>query len=339
MIGQQNFDSGSVSGDPLISLDFPAGSPAVSSDGKLFVPSQGGVRVFRQYMDGDGPAAAFTFTVDNSVPAGVSIHEQKLVVVEDNLVAIFDAVPDEPPGAPAATAGGGAPCTASALNGPRAAYLTPAGQLVVADTGNHRVLIWDPIPAGGGALGNARVVLGQQRKDTCVANDRDGNRASDAPSAETLNGPTSVWTNGEKLIVVDRRNHRVLIWDNLPTEDAQAANHVIGQSDFDKALTNAGGPAPTASTLFDPISVDVSETGEMAVVDRQNNRVLIWNSIPTSSTQPADRVVGHADFVTGTPGPPSATSMNNPSGVRFDGQNMIVVDGSNNRVLVFRALD
>ena len=337
VIGQEDFDDGGapVEESPT-RLNFPVGSPAVSSDGTLFVAEQGATqfKAFPRYTSADGPATAFRFSVDNSPPAGASIQGQKLVVVEGDRVAIYDGVPDAAPTvAPFATVGGAQDCSASLLNRPRAAYLTPSGQLIVADTGNHRVLIWNSIE-NGGDLRQANVVIGQPNMETC-----DANAGSTSATGQTLNEPTSVWSDGVRLIVTDRRNHRVLIWANLPTTDFQEARHVIGQTDPTSNQPNAGLGAPVITSLSNPVSVDVSETGQMAVADRQNNRILVWNSIPTASGEPADQVLGQPDFVTGEPSPASVRTLNNPSGVRFDGRNLIVVDGSNNRVLVFRALD
>ncbi|WP_167772538.1 hypothetical protein [Ramlibacter henchirensis] len=342
VIGKQNFDDGSASdGTAPGELNLPGGSPAVSSDGTLFVAQTQASRMkaFKQYMAADGPDAAFTFTVDSGVVASASIHAGKLVVVEDHLVAIYDSVPTAPPEAgPARVAGGTSGCSASQLNNPEAAYITPRGQLIVADSRNHRVLIWNSLGTDL-QLGNADVVVGQKDKDTCAANDVDGNDTTDDASAATLNRPTSVWSDGVKLIVVDSLNHRVLVWEKLPTTDFEAADHVIGQVNPGDSLPNAGLPAVTASTLFLPKSVDVSETGQMAVADQQNHRVLVWNTIPAASNVPADQVLGQPDLHSGGRVAASIKTFNEPSGVRFDGRNMVVVDVSNYRVLVFRARD
>ena len=296
------------------------------------------VKVFRRYTEGNGPDAAFSIPMDNT--SGASIHGQRLVILgsafpppptpEQNVVHIYDSLPDAPPtGGPDRSAGAAQGCTASRLSLPRSAYITRQGQLIVADTNNNRVLIWDSL-GDGGPVGSARVVIGQEDKAICA----------DRPTSDqTLNEPSSVWSDGVKLIVADRRNHRVLIWTSIPTGDFMAADLVIGQQFPEDNLPNAGLSAPTASTLSQPISVDVSETGQMAVVDRNNNRVLVWNAIPTRNNQPADQVIGQPDPLTGTIAPVSIKTLNQPSGVRFDGRNMIVVDTGNNRVLVFRALD
>ncbi len=67
-----------------------------------------------------------------------------------------------------------------------------------------------------------------------------------------------------------------------------------------------------------------------------NNRVLIWNNIPTSNGTPADVVIGQADFTSSdNPEPPTAQSFNQPGDVASDGTSLFVEDSSNNRILVF----
>ena len=45
------------------------------------------------------------------------------------------------------------------------------------------------------------------------------------------------------------------------------------------------------------VSADLSSDGsKLLVCDKDNNRVLIWNTVPTTNGQPADVVVGQTDF-------------------------------------------
>ena len=94
-------------------------------------------------------------------------------------------------------------------------------------------------------------------------------------------------------------------------------------------FNNSGG----ATKLNHPVSISAN-AGKLAVTDRFNNRVLIWNSIPTSNTAP-DLVLGQANFSTHN----SGTSLNN---MNFPGQvvvtpdgKVLVADSDNNRVLVW----
>ena len=83
----------------------------------------------------------------------------------------------------------------------------------------------------------------------------------------------------------------------------------------------------------------------LAVTDYGANRVLIWNRFPTTSFQPADLVLGHADFantdyndapaVAGTITKPSASSLREPQGIHSDGVSLAVADTFNHRVLIW----
>jgi hypothetical protein len=94
-------------------------------------------------------------------------------------------------------------------------------------------------------------------------------------------------------------------------------------------FNNTGG----ANKLNHPVSISANY-GKLAVTDRFNNRVLIWNTIPSSNTPP-DLVLGQANFTTHN----SGTGLNN---MDFPGQviitpdgKVLVADSDNNRVLVW----
>ena len=75
------------------------------------------------------------------------------------------------------------------------------------------------------------------------------------------------------------------------------------------------------------------------VVDFTNNRILGWNAFPTEDGQPADFVLGQADFTTGTCG--SVAQQDNVCGPYFvasNGNQLFVADSGDNRVLVWSSL-
>ena len=93
-------------------------------------------------------------------------------------------------------------------------------QLFVADTGNHRVLVWPSIPTESGAA--ATIVLGQGAFGaTHVApNDDDQDGAPDGvtaeapdgvPSSRTLFAPTGVAVVDDRLAITDTGNGRVVL--------------------------------------------------------------------------------------------------------------------------------
>ena len=164
--------------------------------------------------------------------------------------------------------------------------------LAVADTDNNRVLIWNQIPTSVDVP--ADVVVGQ--KDFTSGGINYGGNGT-TPSAQGFRGPQGVWIQNGKLYVADSGNHRVLICNNIPTQNGQSANLVLGQSDFnafvEPDLTKLAVSA-TGSTMLNPVSV-TSDGTRLYVTDLGHNRVLVWNSIPTQNAQAADFAIGQPD--------------------------------------------
>lgn len=216
----------------------------------------------------------------------------------------------------------GAGTTASTLNGPRACAVN-GQRLFVADQGNNRVLMWNTLPTTNGTA--ATRVLGQA---DFVSN-------GVGTSATTMDSPFGCASAGNRLIVSDITNHRVLIWNTIPTSNGQAADLVLGQADFVSNGANRGG-AIAANTLSIPANVWTDGT-RVVVCDAGNNRVLIWQTFPTTNGQAADIVLGQPDMVSGTAnnGGLSASSLSLPAGVCGNDTQLYIGDTSNNRVLVF----
>ena len=105
--------------------------------------------------------------------------------------------------------------SASALNLPDGTPATDGTALYVPDTGNHRVLIWDAFPTANAQAANR--VLGQVNATSNTAN-RGG-----SISLATMNAPSGVASAGGRVVVADRYNHRVLLWNSPPTTTGQAA--------------------------------------------------------------------------------------------------------------------
>lgn len=159
---------------------------------------------------------------------------------------------------------------------------------------------------------------------------------------------------GDTLVVADSnklggtpQNHRILIYRNVggfvpgrksefPQEDYRCpacvgeANVVLGQPDF---TTNELRPA-AQNTLRAPVGVAYNGR-TLAVADTDNNRVLIWRSLPTTNQQNADFVVGQPNF-TSTAAGTSDKRLRGPQAVWLDSANGLwVADTSNDRVLYF----
>ncbi|HLJ50232.1 MAG TPA: hypothetical protein VKU01_29665 [Bryobacteraceae bacterium] len=244
----------------------------------------------------------------------------------------------------------------------QSSFRTPTGvasdgiRLVVADTDNNRVLIWLNLPTTNGQP--ADLVLGQ--KDFVSVQPAVTNSSS-------FRGPQGVWIQGNKLFVADAQNNRIMIWNNFPTTNNQPADVVLGQPSFTSAPSPLNLPPPAPNTLALPVSV-TSDGTRLYVTDLGNNRVLIWNTIPTSNGQAADLVIGQPDMKSNVENNAASynssgvgtsvlcasngtDSNNNPtfpqrcaatlSFPRYalsDGTRLFIADGGNDRILVYNTI-
>ena len=190
-------------------------------------------------------------------------------------------------------------------------FLAPRGvfliknHLFVTDTGQNRVFIWKSLDDFGFGISDfgegapksdirnpkSLLVLGQMDKDDT------GRNSGKKVSASTLHYPSGIWSDGEKLIVADAWNHRVLIWHSMPTENGQAADVVIGQPDFESNEPNTKGIGanPTERSLNWCYGV-FSDGERLWIADTGNRRVLFFNKIPTENYAAADGVIGKSNF-------------------------------------------
>jgi len=218
------------------------------------------------------------------------------------------------------------------------AVATDGQRLFIASGADHRVLIWNSIPTSNGAP--ADVVLGQQSFTTKAANDSNGDGVTDTVAANTLNGPSGVYSDGTRLFVADSSNHRVLIWTSMPSRNGQPADLVLGQQSFTiKAGNDSDGDGVTdtvaANTLNDPDSV-YSDGRRLFITDVLNDRVLIYNNIPSSNGARADIALGQPDLTSGS-FPSSAQANNFLTLTRIVASNnkLFVNDKAGHRILIF----
>lgn len=176
----------------------------------------------------------------------------------------------------------------SPLLAPRGVYLVN-NHLLVADTAQNRLFIWRELPTT--EFQKPDVVLGQPAKAET------GRNASGGVTAASLFYPSGIWSDGTKLILADAWNHRVLIWNTMPTEDGQPADVVLGQPDFTSNDPNVAGIShpPSAQSLNWPYGV-FSDGQRLWIADTGNRRVLYYDRMPDQSFAPADRVIGKPDF-------------------------------------------
>ncbi|WP_154662638.1 NHL repeat-containing protein [Solimonas flava] len=282
-----------------------------------------------------GTAASPSASTLRSPQSNVATNGTKFAVADasNNRILIWNSIPSSNGAAASVVLGQAdfstrtAATTQAGLNSPQSVFISNEDKLVVADQGNHRVLIWNSIPTASNTP--ADVVVGQ---DSFTAKQVDLDGVDGKPSARGLDGPyDAIVTADGKLIVADTNNNRVLIWNTLPTSNGQAANIVLGQVDF-----TSDDDDDEADAMNVPRGL-WSDGAKLMVADSGNNRVLYWPNLPQTSTVKASYVVGQTDFSRNTAGT-SASSLRNPVSVSSDGAGFYVADAGNNRVLRYDSL-
>ncbi|GFG55682.1 hypothetical protein CQY20_08445 [Mycolicibacterium agri] len=157
--------------------------------------------------------------------------------------------------------------------------------LVVADSGNHRVLIWHEVPTDDEQP--ADVVLGQPDGST------EGRAAAGRGPENGMDLPTGVLIHEGRLIVADAWHHRILVWDRIPEIDWTPPDLVLGQPNFTEVEPNAGAQC-SASTMYWPFGIAVIGS-VFWVADTGNRRVLGWSGGLPDNGRPADIVLGQPD--------------------------------------------
>ena len=199
--------------------------------------------------------------------------------------------------------------------------------------GGGKLLIWNSLPTSNNVP--ADVVLGQ-----ADFNGNAINRGNGAASGDSLARPIGIWSDGQSIAVADSGNNRVLIWNSIPAANGAPADLVVGQTDFTTSQAGATGAA-----LTNPQGV-YSNGLQLFVSDTFNNRVLVFDNLPTSNGPSADRVIGQNNFTNraanddnqdGTPDTnPTARTLSLPIGLNSIGNRLFVSDQLNNRVLIYQ---
>jgi hypothetical protein len=216
-----------------------------------------------------------------------------------------------------------------------------------ADPANHRVMIFGGLdasmPKPTDELQNANIcnVCGATATVVLGQKDFDTTGYTVPPTSATMRSPTAVASDGVRLAVADTDNNRVLIWNTIPTANKTAPNVVLGQPDF---ISASGMRPPTASSLSGPQGVWIQD-GKLFVADTYNNRILIWNSIPTTNGAPADVVLGQPNFtslvqpdLTQVQANVTAQTLTSPVSVTSDGTRVYVADLGDSRVLIWNSI-
>jgi hypothetical protein len=116
---------------------------------------------------------------------------------------------------------------------------------------------------------------------------------------------------------------------------------VLGQKNFNFVELNQGVYFPSRSSLSMPYGIDIWEDW-LIVADTANSRLLGWKkreSIFLLQGADADGIFGQDSFTSKSEnkdfGLPTRESLNWCYGIKVCGENMVVSDSGNNRVLIF----
>ena len=306
-------------------------------------------------QDGFQNAAAIA---SDGVRLAVADSNNNRVLIWNSIPTLNGTPPDVVVGQPDPMSLG--PGTSQAtLRGPQGVWID-GGRLLVADTGNSRVLIYNSIPSSNGA--GADVVVGQPDFDTRP--EPDLTQSNVEPTASGMLNPVSVTVSNGQMLVADLGFNRILIFNTVPTQGAVPADIVVGQPDMESNLTN------NSQELCDPLPEEPPEEGEengdgtgdeeepepmfprrcaatlsfprfalsdgqqLFVADGGNDRVLIFNDMPTTNGVRADTVLGQPDFESLVESD-GASDLRAPSSLASDGENLYVTDPFTRRILVF----
>jgi hypothetical protein len=313
------------SGDPAVfasPLGNPAALPVGGTSQRLYFPDGGNDRVLGltgiPQSNVDDESAFFPVTEPEfSGPRSVTATQQTGILLVANTGGHQILGYNPAPGAAVSDAAtitigtGTAGCSASQLRAPESVFLSETGWLFVADTGNNRVLIWEDNPEGSGP---PTYILGQAGDEQC-----DPNRGSTATRA-TLSAPTGVWADGDHVVVTDRGNSRVLVWNiDASFSTGAEADVILGQGSG--TLSSVDVPAGVTSNgtqLFVSDNVDGAGKG-----------VLVWNTFPDQDNEPAYGLLGPGDDV--------GRANFSAGGLLLVEDRLVLGQPENNRYLIFQS--
>jgi hypothetical protein len=233
--------------------------------------------------------------------------------------------------------------TVSNLQSPRAVAWY-GNQLVVADTGRNRILIYSTVPASHtpGTTQAASLVLGQGTSFTTGS-------ANSGYTLSKFGGITDIFVvpnpdpsgtgKAGSLLAADPVNHRILLWTSFPAVNGQAADHALGQAASSVAtptspVLNISGL--TYPRLKSPQSVCVSPSdGKLYIADTGWNRVVVFPEVPNGYPVFHSAILFQPDLSSFAAGS-GRGGVNQPSGVSVNSSGQLAVADTNNyRALLF----
>ncbi len=261
------------------------------------------------YGGDGGPATAARLNdpVDVAVDAAGNLYIADRLNHRVRKVNAADGVIVTAAGTGAAGFGDGGPATAARLVFPTRVAVDGAGNLYIADTGNHRVRKVN-------AAGVIATVAGTGESGY----NGDGGRAA----AARLYNPEGVALDGAgNLYIADRLNNRVRKVDAAGIIATVAGSGRYGYS-------GDGGPA-TAARLRWPEGVALDGAGNLYIADKNSHRIRKVDAAGVIFTVAGNGTAGYS----GDGGPAAAAQLNSPEDMEADGAgNLYIADKNNHRV-------
>jgi sugar lactone lactonase YvrE len=319
-------------------LNFPGGV-AVDASGTLFIADTGNNRIRRVDISGeistiagngvfgfygDGAAALYSVLAN---PRSIAVTGSGTLLVADAGNNSIRKIADEEDPVPTifrrripiitTIAGTGQRsfqdqsglAAAANLRTPSGVAVDTAGNLYIADSGNHRVLKAD-------AIGHVITIVAGIGESGFSG---DGGPAAGA----ALSFPAGLAIDAAgNLYIADNRNHRVRRVDTHGIITTVAGNGLAG-------FSGDGGAAISSSLAF-PLTVTADARGTLLIADTGNHRVRRVDALTGIITTVAGN--GDAGF-SGDGGPATTASLNSPRDVAADSNGHIyIADSSNDRI-------
>ncbi len=200
------------------------------------------------------------------------------------------------------------------------------GHLMVGDSENRRVLIWDRLPTENGQP--ADNVLGQI--DFIARNEN----AGDTPNAMSMRWPHMLALWRGHLCVADAGNNRIMVWNGIPGEAGKPCDYILGQMDAQKVDHNQSLYWPRANALNMPYAI-ASHGDWLITADTASSRLLAWHIDDLATGAPARGLCGQPNFHDKGDNrwqPAVGDSLCWPYGLQVFGNKLVVADSGNNRV-------
>ena len=220
--------------------------------------------------------------------------------------------------------GDGGPATSAELrprcgaNDPAGLAVDAAGDVFIADTGNHRVRMVNPAGVITTVAGTGGSAFGG-----------DGGPAT----AAQLYSPTGLATSRGTLYIADAGNHRVRAVAPNGTITTVAGNGIAGCNAC--SAQAEGGPA-TAAPIYDPVGLAVDGRGNLLIADWIDDRVFAVSPTGIITTLAGTTHPGNlAGGFSGDGGPATGAELDGPAALAVDAHgNIYVADSINDRVRV-----